>query len=121
LKLGELLRGIPDDAMIHLSPEASNSFVPGVNADSYWVRFGDVKHLTVGQFKRDVVLVGAPASEPGAATFVVKKAPLPGQFKPAPEGAGEYLNAGKVVPDEIIKIPEIRMAPGPAKYPPGKE
>ncbi len=105
--IGELLPGLSDDSMIHLSPEAAESFVQGVHPDSYFARYGDVKNLTVGRFKGDVVLPGAPAFETEAATFVIKKQPSPGMFGPAPEGAGEYLNKGLLVPDEIVKVPPI--------------
>ncbi len=105
--IGELLPGLADDAMIHLSPEAAESFVQGVNPGSYFVRYGDVKNLTVGRFKGEVVLPLAPAFETEAATFVIKKQPSPGMFGPAPEGAGEYLNNGLLVPDEIVTIPPI--------------
>jgi hypothetical protein len=107
LTIGELLPGLSDDAMVHLSPEAAESFVHGVHPESYFVRYGDVKHLTVGRFKGEVVLVGAPAYETEAATFVIKKQPSPGMFGPAPEGAGEYLNKGLLAPDEIVKVPPI--------------
>ena len=107
LTLRELLPGLPDDAMIHLSPEAAESFVPGVYPNSYWSRYGDVKHLTVARFEGETVLPLAPAFETDAATIVIKRQSSPGTFGPAPEGAGEYLNTGLLVPDEIVTIPPI--------------
>jgi hypothetical protein len=98
--------------MIHLTPEDPSSFLTGVNPDSYWVRFGDVKGLTIGELKRDVILRLAPAHSPSAKFFIIKNKPDPKVIKPDVGGhPGEFINETKVIPDRIIEVEELPAAP----------
>jgi len=119
--IAEWLPNVPDDSMIHLTPEDPSAFGTGVKPESFWVRFGNVKHLTIGEYKRDVVLPFAAAHSREARYFVVKFAPDPNVIKPAELGAheGEFQNNKTVMPELIIAVDALPAAPGPAKWPPG--
>ncbi|VTS04850.1 Uncharacterized protein OS=Planctomyces maris DSM 8797 GN=PM8797T_02084 PE=4 SV=1: PT-HINT [Tuwongella immobilis] len=110
--LAEWLPGVPDSAMIHLTPEPPSSLAAGIT-ETYWVRFGDVKHLTIPLFKRDVVGVCAPAYCVDAKYFAVKLNPvIPSMFQPDYHtGPQEYTNAVAIIPDSIVEVPEIPHAP----------
>jgi hypothetical protein len=69
--LAEMLTGLPDDAMIHLSPSDPSTLAAGVTM-GYWVRFGDVKHLNLAQFKIGVIGDLAAGGQKSATTFAIK-------------------------------------------------
>lgn len=113
--LSEWLPGLSDDALIHLTDATAAQLKPGVFADSYWVRFGDVKHLTVPQYKADVVLPFAPAHATEAKVFTVIEKPDLKLFKTSREHgvALEYQNTKPIVPDKIIEVEPLPAVPPP--------
>ena len=110
--MGEMFPKVPDDAMIHLSPQTPETLAPGVT-QGYWVRFGDVKHLTLPQYRNSVVGPGAPGSSPNANTLAIRldaTGETPGGtplFQPrgAPNFAGitEYQQVGTIEPNIILE------------------
>jgi hypothetical protein len=110
--LAEWLPGVSDDAMIHLTDAAAAELRPGVLADSYWVRFGDVKHLTIPQYKGNVVMPLAPAHGTDARLFAIVEKPDSKVFKPdVHRGPQEYTNSKPVVPDKFVEVDPLAPAP----------
>ena len=103
--LSELFAGVPDDAMVHVSPAALDTLTtegvrPSITGKSYWFRWGDVKGLTIAQYRG---LVGglAAGGDPNANTFVFK---LPGAGVTFTRGGvffdvPEYTSTQTVFPD----------------------
>ena len=109
--LAELMHGVPDEAMIHLTPAPASSFASGAHQTS-WARFGDVKHMTVAEFKFFVVGPQVPRSTAGSNLFVVKL-PTGGKFdasvfeaRPAINWARvtEYWNRSTVDIDMYVQV-----------------
>lgn len=109
--LEELLPGIADDAYIHLTPASAKSLAHGVAKGNSWVRFGDVKHLTLGQYKAEVVMTDAAANGSEAMRVVVapRGAPmapaLPGDYNPI---CKEFRNVDEVVGGTLVDVPAAK-------------
>ncbi len=115
--LSEWLRGTPDDAYIHLSPQRPATLRSGVweSVDRPgWVRFGDVKHLSAEAFRTEVVGSIAGAHSPKATTFAIR---MPNPENPriftevAPDivnmhGVPEFETSVSVAPDVFMLVPK---------------
>jgi hypothetical protein len=105
--LSETFEGVPDNAMVHISPaslsELAEGVRPGIDGKSYWFRWGDVKHLTPDRYRTAVGPI-AKGGRSDAGTFVFK---LPGDgttptFRLGTKAGGyfqEYVSTERVVPD----------------------
>jgi hypothetical protein len=101
--MGELLPGVPDDALIHLSATRPQNLVGGViRAGSFFVKMGAVKGLAFSEFQKQVVGPYATGSTPDADTIHIV---LPGNGTFTPQAPGyisnipEYVNDVNVAPD----------------------
>jgi hypothetical protein len=109
-----LFEGVPDNAMVHASPEPLGNLAGGVKPSttgvSSWFLGGQDKHLTVPQ-SRNLVGAGGRGSVPNSDTFVFKliNSSNPTMFRPGPLWLGTYqeYNAAEVV------VPETGGVVGP--------
>jgi len=104
--------------MLHLSAATEVELRAGVDMNSYWVRKGDVTHLTVAEYKYEVVGPTAAGYSTEASVFVIREAES-GLFVVNPREVGlagvvEYNNLVKVVGDDMLIVPPIAPAPHPA-------
>ncbi len=117
--MAEILQGVPDDAMIHLTRQPSVGPIVrsgGIEYGSSMVRAGDVRGMTLQQFQRDVVGPLAEARAADANTFLIvhsnnpqfgtmrpwprPNTPLPGtnvqEFRPT--------SPTNIMPNDIIEV-----------------
>ena len=97
--LAELMpEGLSDNAMIHATTAEPHAFSNGVNRHTFFVRWGDVKNLTLREFRIGVVGPNAPGSQPAANTFVIIEEPMVGVFQKQGSvnmlGVTEYTTTG---------------------------
>jgi RHS repeat-associated protein len=104
--LGELFSGVPDGAMVHVSPASLETLStegvrPSLSGKSYWFRWGDVKGMTLSQYRSLVGPLAAGGQE-DANTFVFKLPDGGAAFARgglAPFGFQEYVSFQTVIPD----------------------
>ena len=96
--------------MIHLTPQPESVISGGVWRGSAWVRYGDVKQLTMAQYQRGIAGPGSQAQLSAARTYAVKltNPDNVGIFKPTTNlnayRVQEYWNLEDVTPDATALI-----------------
>jgi hypothetical protein len=116
--MAEILQGVPDNAMIHLTREPTVGTIVksgGVEGGTSMVRAGDVRGMSLAQFQRDVVGPLAEGRMPDANTIMIvtpnnpqyqtiqpwprANTPLPGttvqEFRPTGEN---------IMPNDIVEV-----------------
>lgn len=105
------IAGIPDKAMIHLSTASTKSLQPGVFSRQIWVEAGEVRRLSAGDYRFDVVGIGARGSLPDAQTLAVRL-PHPDNsryfvfhIENNPARVQEYVGLDEIRPDKVLILP----------------
>ncbi|MEJ0043281.1 MAG: hypothetical protein WDM81_14150 [Rhizomicrobium sp.] len=105
--LGEVFEGFHPDTMLHLTPSAPYEFEGGLDSGNYFARLGDVSHLTVNEYRIQVVGPVAGGFDANATTFLHFGPEQFGSFKlssPSAYGFNEYVNTGTVVPNGHVTV-----------------
>jgi hypothetical protein len=105
------IAGIPDKAMIHLSTASTKSLQPGVFSRQIWVEAGEVRRMSAGDYRFDVVGIGARGSLPDAQTLAVRL-PHPDNSRSIafhiennPARVQEYVAVDEIRPDKVLILP----------------
>ncbi len=116
--MAEVLQGVPDDAMIHLTRNPSVRPIVtsgGIEYGTSMVRAGDVRGMTLQQFKRDVVGPLAAGRAPDAKSFMIVHSSNPGygsmQQWPRPNAPLPGTNvqefrptSSNIMPNDIVEV-----------------
>jgi RHS repeat-associated protein len=111
LTMGEILKGVPKNAMMHMTTATEAELASGVDRGSHWVRVGDVENMTVLDYQRTVVGPGAAGYSTGVKGILVVDEQAAATFSPGEEmgvaGVREWQNMNGPVSGNYVRIPQL--------------